>query len=334
MEKTERKRLAILRLLKDSEEPLSSLHIARQLSAQGHEMSERSARYYLTALDKDGLARNFGKRGRLITQKGLEELSTAYVFEKVGYLAARIDQMTYLMDFDLSTRQGTVVVNISIVASESLPMAIPLMQKVFQAGYAMGDLLTLFASGERIGDTIIPENCMGIGTVCSVSLNGILLANGIPTNSRFGGLLELRNGNPTRLVELIHYAGTTIDPLEVFIGNRMTDYTGATTKGDGKIGVSFREMPVDSRNKVLEISKALQAAGLNCIFRVGWPGQPLLDIPVSEGRYGALIIGGMNPVAILVEQDIRVQSRALAALVPFSRLFHYSELVDRYNGLI
>jgi hypothetical protein len=41
---------------------------------------------------------------------------------------------------------------------------------------------------------------------------------------------------------------------------------------------------------------------------------------------GAIVIGGLNPVAILEETNVVVHSRALAGLVDFSRLFHYSEL--------
>ena len=47
----------------------------------------------------------------------------------------------------------------------------------------------------------------------SITLNGVLLKHGIPTTSSFGGLLELREGRAIRFVEMIHYDGTSIDPL-------------------------------------------------------------------------------------------------------------------------
>ena len=49
-------------------------------------------------------------------------------------------------------------------------------------------------------------------------------------------------------------------------------------------------------------------------MKIGWPGQPLLDIPVSEGRCGALVIGGLNPVAIIEENGNRVLARAMSHL--------------------
>jgi repressor of nif and glnA expression len=170
---------------------------------------------------------------------------------------------------------------------------------------------------------------IGIGTVCSITLNGVLLANGIPTNSRFGGLLELRDKKPTRFVEIIHYEGTTLDPLEVFIRSGMTDYSGAVESGNGKIGASFREVPAESRDRVIELAKKLEKVGLGGFHTIGWPGRPLLEVPVSEGRVGAIVIGGLNPVAILEEKGIRVHSRALAGLAAYERLFPYQELDQR-----
>ncbi len=127
------------------------------------------------------------------------------------------------------------------------------MSEVFAAGYAMGELIVLLRPGEQVGQQAIPEGNVGIGTVCSITFNGVLVAHGIPTHSRFGGLLELRDHKPTRFVEFINYDGTTLDPLEVFIRSVMTDYVGATQTGNGLIGASFREVPADSRDHVLDL---------------------------------------------------------------------------------
>jgi len=332
-EKTEKKRLAILRVLQESPRPIGSSKIIEHLRAMGQEMSERTVRYYMLELDNEGLTENLGKRGRQITELGIKELDSARVIEKVGFLASKIDQMTYRMNFDLSKRQGTVMINVSLLNMKQLRISAPLIAKVYKAGYSMGTLMALFKPGEKIGEMAIPENMVGIGTVCSITLNGVLLAHGIPTNSRFGGLLELQNRKPTRFVEIITYEGTSVDPLEVFIRSGMTDYVGATSTGNGRIGVGFRELPADSRDKVVDLMHRLKEVGLGGFLRIGWPGQPLLEIPVSEGRIGAIVIGGLNPAAILEETDIRIKSKALAGLTEYERLFPYHELDERIQAL-
>ncbi len=329
-EKTEEKRLAILRVLREAGGPLGSSKITERLSAMGHDISERTIRFHLLDMDKAGLTKNLGRAGREVTERGLKELGNARAFEKVGYLSAKIDQMTYKMSFDLARRRGTVVVNVSLLERDDLGRAVPLMQQVFAAGYAMGTVMALLHPGQQVGQAAVPEGSVGIGTVCSITLNGVLVSHGIPTHSRFGGLLELRDRKATRFVEFINYDGTTLDPLEVFIRSVMTDYVGATRTGNGVIGASFREVPADSRDRVLELADQMREVGLGGVFSIGWPGRPLLEIPVSEGRLGLIVIGGLNPVAILEESGIHVhRTGALAGLIDYAQLFPYGEFGDR-----
>ena len=329
IEKKKKKQISILNVLKSSTQPLSSSKIAKELESLGREISERTVRLYLQQMDKDGLTQNSGKLGRRITELGLKELDSSRIIERVGFLSAKIDQMTYGMNFDLNTKSGTVVVNITIAEPRHVDKCVDMISKVFENGYAMGYLITLLEPGERSEHITVPEGMIGIGTVCSITLNGVLLKYGIPTNSRFGGLLEIQNRNPIRFVEIITYDGTSIDPLEVFIRSGMTDYVGAITTGNGRIGASFREFPAGSRDFVEELAKRLEKVGLGGFMKIGKVGQVLLGIPVSEGRVGAIVIGGLNPVAILEETGVRVYSRALAGLIDFNRLFHYEELKSR-----
>ena len=274
------------------------------------------------------------KRGHRITDNGLGELNSANIIQKVGLLSARIDEMTYRMNFDLNTTSGTVVINMTIVKPELLPEHIDAISKVYSDGYAMGELLTFLAPGETLAHVTVPEGMIGIGTVCSVTLNGVLLKHGIPTSSRFGGLLELQNRKPVRFAELIMYDGTSIDPLEIFIRSGMTNYLGATQTGNGRIGASFREFPAESRDVVEQLAGKLKRIGLGGFLAIGRPGQTLMDIPVNEGRVGAIVIGGLNPVSVLEERGVRAYSRALAGLMDFSRLFRYQEMASRLQAFL
>jgi repressor of nif and glnA expression len=130
------------------------------------------------------------------------------------------------------------------------------------------------------------------------------------------------------------YEGTSIDPLEVFIRSGMTDYRGAIKTGTGRIGASFREFPAESRDLVEHLEEKLRRIGLGGLAAIGRPGQVLLDIPVSEGRIGAIVIGGLNPMSIFEEMGTRAYSRALAGLVDFSKLFRYEEIGSRAKAYL
>jgi repressor of nif and glnA expression len=329
LEKKKKKELLILGVLKNSSVPLTSSRIAEEMLLLGHDVSERTVRLYLSGMNAEGLAASSGRRGYRITEAGLEEIASSKIIERVGFLSARIDQMTYRMNFDLNTSSGTVVINMTVVEPRHLAKHAGLVSRVYEDGYAMGSLLTLLEPGETLNHVTVPEGMIGIGTVCSITLNGVLLKHGIPTTSRFGGLLELKERKPVRFAEIIMYDGTSIDPLEVFIRSGMTNYMGAVTEGTGRIGASFREFPAESRELVEHLDGKLKRIGLGGLLTIGRPGQALLDVPVSEGRVGAIVIGGLNPVSILEEMGIRAYSRALAGLIDFTRLFPYQEIASR-----
>ncbi len=333
-EKIERKRLAILRILKDEGQPLGSQQIMEKLTRLGYDISGRTVRFHLLAMDKEGLTEYIGKHGRRITEKGIGELTNSRVHEKVGFLSARIDQMICSMDFDLVTLSGTVIVNISLIKEEDLLPACPMMSRVYEKGFSMGRLISLFHPGEKVGEMVIPAGYVGVGTVCSITLNGVLLAHKIPVSSRFGGLLEIQDSQPSRFVAIINYDGTSLDPLEIFIKSGMTDYLGATGHGNGLIGAGFREIPAQTRDQVVEIAGRLEKVGLGGFLTIGMPNGDVSEIPVSDGNIGAIVIGGLNPIAILEEAGFEVHSRALSGLIPYERLFPYLELEERAQQFI
>jgi hypothetical protein len=329
MEKKRKKDLLILGILRNSSTPLTSTKIAQELESLGHDISERTVRLYLQRMDAEGMARQTGKKGHEITARGESELDSSRIIDRVGFLSAKIDRMTYQMSFDLNTTSGSVVINVTIVDPRQFAKNVDYIARVYGDGYAMGHLMAFLGPGETLGHITIPEGMIGVGTVCSITLNGVLLKHGIPTVSRFGGLLEIEDRKPVRFVEIIMYDGTSIDPLEVFIRSGMTNYMGAVDTGSGRIGASFREFPAESRDLVERLAGKLKRIGLGGLVRIGLPGQPLLDIPVNEGRVGAIVIGGLNPVSILEETGVRAYSRALAGLIDFTRLFRYDEMESR-----
>ena len=292
MDKTERQRTEILQALSRFAAPTTSSKIAECLETSGCQLSERAVRLYLNQLCADGLTQAHGRRGHVITEQGLAELRGVRVFERMSYLSAKIDQLTFQMTFDLATRTGSVVVNASLVEPQQLVPCVDEICAAYAKGYAMGNRLTVLGPGETLGTLTVPDDRVALCTVCSITLNGVLLKHGIPTTSRFGGLLQLRDGHPTHFVELIHYDGTTIDPLEVFVRSRLTDYRGAVRDGNGLIGASFRELPAESREVVLNISEHLSAIGLGGLLEIGHPGQSVLGLSVNAGRIGAAVVGG------------------------------------------
>jgi len=318
--KTERNMIAILRTLRDAPSPLGAERIAEQLGAAGAHLSERAVRNYLAQADVNGWTRNLGRRGRTLTASGRQEADGALVMDKVGFVAARVDALTYQMTFDPFTRKGTVILNISTLALEDARAALAEMTKAYDANLGMGRLLFIGKPGEMVGDFRCPEARLVIGTICSVSINGLFLRAKISTRSRFGGLLEIEDRQPKRFTQIINYDGTSLDPLEIFIRGHMTSVSKAAQTGSGVIGASFREVPVAALAEVHRVAALSEKLGLGGVFAFGLPNQPLLDIPVAQGCAGLVVAGGLNPIAAIVESGIDTTSAAMHNLCDFTQL--------------
>ncbi len=325
-QRTYRKVVAILKVLDDADRPLGSTRIARELHARGMDLSHRTIRYYLHAMDQAGLTHSLGKRGREITLRGKMELRGASTVDRVGFLASIVDTLAYRMEFDLERRTGKVIINVSLVDAGDLQAAVEEMVKVYSAGLAMGRFAAIACEGERLGGFDVPHGKCAIATICSITINGVLLKAGIAAHSRFGSLLEMRHGRPHRFTQIINYDGTSIDPLEIFIRGKMTEVRRAVNTGSGIVGASFREIPTAAINEVERINSELERTGLGAALLIGRPNQQVLDVPVMQGRTGMIVMAGLNPVAAVEERGINTINWAMKTMMSLDQLVPFEEL--------
>jgi repressor of nif and glnA expression len=322
----ERKMLSILKILSDCQEPLGARLIAHRLKDHGIELGERAVRYHLKLMDERGLTRLVGRDGRLLTDQGMEEVRSALVKYKVGFAISRIELLAFRTDFDCEKRRGSVPVNVSFFPKEKFKKALQVMRPAFEQSLCVSDLVGVASEGERLGDFTVPRGSIGLATVCSIVINGALLKAGVPTDSRFGGILQMRNHNPFRFVELIHYAGSSLDPSEVFIRARMTSVGQVTRSGDGKVLANFREIPALCRGITEEVVARLKEAGLGGLLAMGNTSEPVCETTVELNRIGMILIGGMNPVAAAEEAGIEADSHAMSTVVDYRDLTKFKEL--------
>ena len=322
----ERKTIAIMRVLRDSPEPLGARVIAQSLKDHGVELGERAVRYHLKIMDERGFTESVGRDGRLITQLGLEELGSALVGDKIGFVASKIEFLACQTDFDIDKRQGKVPVNISFFPQKQFKKAIEIMKRVFQAGICVTDLVAVARQRERLGAIIVPQNKIGLATVCSVIINGALLKAGIPMDSKFGGILQIKNHKPLRFVELIQYPGSSLDPSEIYITSRMTSVGQVARKGEGKILANFREIPAICQPEAEKVIARLKEADLGGVLMMGEVSKPVCEVPVELNKVSMILTGGLNPIAAAVESGIEVENHAMSTIMEYQDLVKFWEL--------
>jgi repressor of nif and glnA expression len=330
LEDLEKKTLLVLRILNESQEALGARLISRRMHDCGVSLSERGVRYHLKLMDERGLTRLVGRHdGRVITEQGIDELAHARVQDKIGFAISRIEILAYRTALDLDRRQGLTPVNVSFFPRKVFKKALELMKPAFGAGIHVSELVACANEGERLGEVTVPAGYVGFATVCSIVVNGILLKSGIPMDSKFGGILQIRNGEPLRFIELIHYSGSSLDPSEVFIRGRMTSVRQAAEKGEGKILANFREIPVPALKLVRELIAKLKYAGIDGVLSVGEIGEPICQIPVDMNRVGMILYGGLNPVACAHETGVDVENRAMSTVMDYQELQNFWELCKK-----
>jgi repressor of nif and glnA expression len=322
----ERKTIAILRILGQSSDPVGARIISYKLKGQGIKLSERAVRYHLKLMDERGFTQSAGRDGRLITQLGLEELESALVSDKVGFVASKIEFLAYQTDFDLDKHQGKVPVNISFFPERQFKKAIEVMKGAFQAEICVGELVAVARRGEKLGGIIMPQGKIGLATVCSVIVNGALLKAGIPMDSKFGGILQIKNRKPLRFVELIQYTGSSLDPSEIYIASKMTSVGQVAREGQGRILANFREIPAICQPIAEKVIAGLKEANLGGVLMMGEVSKSLCEVPVEVNKVGIILTGGLNPVAAAVESGIQVDNHAMSTVMEYQDLVKFWDL--------
>jgi len=325
----ERKLISILKVLSDSKTPLGSMVIARRLKERGIELSERAVRYHLKLMDERGLTQLVGRRdGRVLTERGTEEIGRALVRDKVGFAISRIELLAFRTDFDLDKRTGSIPINVSLFPKARFSKALPVMKPVFAAGLCVSKLVVVAQEGETLGELVIPPDKVGFATVCSVLINGILLKLGIPMDSKFSGILQIRNSKPLRFVELINYSGCSLDPSDVFIRAKMTSVARVAREGEGLILATYREIPAICQPMVEKAISKLKEAGLGGVLIMGGISEPVCEIPVELNRIGIILLNGLNPVAAAMEAGVEVENYGMSTLIEYKNLIDFQEFIS------
>jgi len=323
---TEQKVVSILKVLSESTEPVGSITIARKLEREGVFLSERAIRYHLRIADERGYTQLVGQDGRMITPEGRREVKEALAPQHLGSVREKLEMLAFQTTFDPQLRTGQLPINTSLIDKDKFKKAISAMKDAFKAGICVSDLVTTASEGEKLGSLIVPSGKIGFATVCSVAIYGVLLKAGVPTEYKFGGVLEVRNSKPRRFVAIIEYAGTSLDPSEQFIRARMTSINEVVKTGSGKILGVFRAIPAPAREVAEQKIAMLKEVGIGGVYAIGNTSESLCQIPVALNRLGIVQLGGLNPVAAAVEAGVEIENIAEGGLIDFQELQNFWKL--------
>lgn len=325
---TERKVNAILKVLSESAKPLGSIAIARKLEGNGFFLSERAIRFYLKKTDDYGYTRSLGHNGRIITPLGLEEIKMALAPEQVGLRVDQVARLAFETTFDPEKLKGNLPISVALINKDKFKKALTAMKDSFKSGICVSELVGVASESERLGFVVVPNGKIGLATISSIVVDGVLLKAGVSTNHIFAGIFQLRNFKPTRFVAIINYSGTSLEPTELFMRAGMTSVREAAKDGSGMVMASFCEMPAAAKPIADRKLAMLRRAGIVGVYAVGNIGEPVCQTPVGSNRIGMIQLVGSNPVAAVAEAGIDIEIMPGCGVIDFQRLTSFWQLYD------
>jgi HTH-type transcriptional regulator, global nitrogen regulator NrpRI len=160
---------------------------------------------------------------------------------------------------------------------------------------------------------------LGIATLCSITLDGMLMKRGIPVLTSFAGLAEVTERRTVDFTDLIAYAGSSLDPIKVFMGRRVTRVADAIFKGNGTVLANVREVPVAAATLVRALLDDARNAGLCGLIKIGEPSEPVLGCPVGSGKIGIAFYAGVNGVVAAEELGIKIKTAPISILIDYAK---------------
>ncbi len=228
---------------------------------------------------------------------------------KIPFLLSKTWNLIQQVNFDVEKRKGDIISNVSYINRDDLDSALEIM------GETYNNNPKYINPYYKLINHPTDENKIGIATICSLSIDGILIDNGIMSNPKYGGLLELTE--PPLFIDLISYNGSTEDPHKIFLAKNMTSIT--RNIGPSKILASFKEIPYISRDYSVYLLDILNNIGFS-IYKIGKPRELAYNAKANNYNFGVVTGSGLNSIGAIKEKGIDIEVKAIEKLLPFEKM--------------
>jgi len=209
------------------------------------------------------------------------------------------------VNYDIETQQGNVIVNISYLNKTQLNESLDIFKKMYK------DYPKYINPYFKLVEHPTNKDKIGLATVCSSTIDGILINNGILCTPQYGGLLEL--GKPPLFIEMISYNGSSIDPHKIFIFKNL--FNISKKQGPKKILASIKEVPYIARPNSEEILNKITEQHFS-VLKIGKPRELVYNAKVDNYNFGIVAGSGLNSIAAIKENEIEIEVKAIESIMP------------------
>ena len=170
--------------------------IRRELAKRGFFLGDRTIRYHLKILEERWLVEGHEKVGRTITQAGLEELSRALAYQRIGSILAKYLSLAYRSTYSPQTEEGEFVTNVIMLDKNHEQKALEILGALYDHGFLPFPYYKLIEENEEYREVSVPKGKIALLVVCNLTVDGVLIHSGVPIILKYGGLVQLLKRKP------------------------------------------------------------------------------------------------------------------------------------------
>ncbi len=259
---TDQRTYDTLRLLA-THEPVGSVRLTDLLRERGYSITERSVRFTLADLDADGLTEKVGGKGRQLTDAGRAELERGGVRGRVEQVRERLAELIGRVTYDPAADGGDVVVGRVTVPEAERSTVEELLRSIDRSPLGPAPVSIDPVDGD---DGTVLE----LAATSSVTIDGVLLANGIESDLETTGIVEyrpdvesaededtdgvVRGGSIRRFTDVIGGERATLDMVSLLIEARRTTVERVLEGETGLVVADNREIPLSRYETVRDLA--------------------------------------------------------------------------------
>lgn len=236
------------------------------------------------------------------------------------------------MSFRLREGKGTVLCDVATVHRSQLVRCMEDLKPVFSRRLGVGGRIAVAQEGERLAGEEVPRDHVALGVVSSSTLCGLLRLQGVLFRSKGALLIQMRDDQPDGVAERISAGDSTLDPAGLLVRSGLTRVRECARSGSGLICARWLEIPASGLDRLIEMKRMMERYALGGSLLVGRPGQPLLDLPVEEGRAGWIVASGLNAWSAIHETGAFIRIRPFAGLQDYAAFRPFHEWRSRFAG--
>ena len=236
------------------------------------------------------------------------------------------------MSFRLREGKGTVLCDVAMVHRSQLVRCMEDLKPVFSRRLGTGGRIAVAQGGERLAGEEVPRDHVALGVVSSGALCGLLRLHGVMFRSRGNLLVQMRDDHPAGVAERIGAGDSTLDPAELLVRSGLTRVRECARSGSGLICARWLEIPASGLDRLIEMTRLMERHALGGSMLMGRPGQPILDLPVDEGRVGWIVASGLNAWSAIYETGAFIRIRPMAGIEDYASFRPFHEWRSRFAG--